>query len=79
MDSDTRQLAVALQGLVTQYEAVLEVDTGDEEADAQYRFGVESVLADIKSLLNDLGDGFNTYSSERPFIPVGFKLHAVIH
>jgi hypothetical protein len=80
MDTITRQLAVELQMLVETYEAAMEVDTGDEIADEAYRHGVESVLGDIKSLLNDVTtDSFNSLHPDKPFIPIGFKLHAVIH
>lgn len=79
MDQNTQQVAVALQGIVDQYEMILEIDTGDEMADEQYRHGVESVLGDIKSLLNEMADGTFNYTTERPFIPAGFKLHAVHH
>lgn len=79
MDTTDRQLAVALQEMIQSYETVLEIETGDEEADDEYRHGVQTVLSDIKSLLNDAGDGFNIYKSERPFIPIGFRLHSVTH
>ena len=80
MDIQTRQLAVELQKVVDTFELAMDVDTGDEEADEQYRHGVQSVLGDIKSLLNDLHENsFASYQSDKPFIPTGFRLHAVVH
>ena len=34
MDQNTQQVAVALQGIVDQYEMILEIDTGDEMGDS---------------------------------------------
>ncbi len=80
MDTITRQLAVELQKVVEIHEAAMEVDTGDEAADEAYRHGVESVLGDVKSLLNDvLNNTFVSEQPDKPYIPIGFRLSAVIH
>lgn len=78
MDASVREIAVALQELVRQNEEAGEVETGDEIADEAFRHGQQSVLCDVKQILNDLGQGFDVYRSERPFIPLGFKIHAVV-
>ena len=78
MEAGARQVAVALQELIKQNEEAGAVETGDEIADEAFRMGQATVLDDLKQLLNDLGDGFDVYRSERPFIPIGFRLHSVV-
>jgi hypothetical protein len=72
-----RQIAVALQEIIKRNRDATDVDTGDEAADEAFTHGVQMVLCDIEQILNDLGEGFNIYLSERPFIPIGFKIHAI--
>lgn len=74
-----RQLAGELQGLIKRYQAIAMIDTGDDEADDMFRQGVEMVLADLNSLLNDATDDTLSDPQGRPFIPKGFRLTAVIH
>lgn len=78
MDASVREMAVALQEIVTRNRAATEVDTGDEVADEAFAHGVQTVLCDIEQMLNDLGQGFELPKSDRPYIPLGFKIHAVV-
>lgn len=78
MDASVRELAVALQELIKQNRAAAEVSTGDEVADEAFAHGVQTVCCDLEQILNDLGNGFTTNRTERPFIPIGFKIHAVV-
>lgn len=78
MDAGVREFAVALQEVIKQNRAATEVDTGDEVADEAFAHGVQTVLCDLEQMLNDLGQGFDVYRSERPYIPLGFKIHAVV-
>lgn len=78
MDASVREFAVALQEVIRQNREATEVDTGDEVADEAFTHGVQTVLYDLEQMLNDLGQGFDVYRSERPFIPLGFKIHAIV-
>lgn len=77
---DHSDLAADLRTLIQNFEAASEVETGDPEADAAYAAGAHGVLDELKALLNGERpmeeEDFN-YESSRPFIPAGFKLHAV--
>lgn len=78
MDASVREFAVALQEIIKQNQAAAEVDTGDEVADAAFAHGVQTVLCDLEQILNDIGQGFEVVCTERPYIPLGFKIHAVV-
>lgn len=77
MDASVREIAVALQEIVKRNMQATDVDTGDEIADEAFKHGVQTVLCDVEQILNDLGEGFDVTRSERPYIPHGFRIHAV--
>lgn len=78
MNPGVRELAVALEELIKRNREAAAVDTGDVIADEAFSQGVEAVVGDIEQLLNELGEGFDNYPSEKPYIPHGFRIHAVV-
>lgn len=77
MDASTRQVVVALQEIIKQHKAAAAVETGDEAADEAYALGAGNVIEDLEALIQDLDTGFHEFRSERPHIPMGFRLHSV--
>ena len=84
--NDTSSLLNALhvEQLIQQYEAMCNVDSGNEEADESFRHAVQMMVSDLKSLMNNINpldeytaEFANEVDNSRPFIPVGFKMHSV--
>lgn len=73
-----------VEQLIEHYEVMSNVDSGNEEADESFRHAVQMMISDLKSLMNNINP-LDEYSAEfapevdanRPFIPVGFKMHSV--
>lgn len=78
MEPGVRELAVALTEIIKQNREAAQIETGDEREDAAFAMGVEAVVGDIEQLLNELGEGFEPQDIGKPYIPHGFRIHAVV-
>lgn len=70
--------AEEIERLIKSYNDVQRVSSGDPVADSHWKDALQMVISDLRSLFEDATNA-DFDDPDRPFIPQGFKLHAVIH